>query len=220
MTSAPSAATDDATILYLARHGQSEWNNQALITGQLDPMLSPRGEQQSAALADCLAGETLAAIYATGLQRTVQTATPVARAKGLPIVQVPELNELHMGVLQGRLRDERDPEAQALWQQWQADVWNFRVPGGERFDEFTDRVTAALAAILQRHRGERILLVGHRATNRVVMGELMRWPRERWAEIRLRNKYFYRIRLGDPPAIDSYVLSGSKTGRLLEGFVM
>lgn len=220
MTSSPSGPAAAPTVVYLARHGQSEWNNQALITGQLDPPLSPKGEQQSRAIADCLAQERLDAIYATGLQRTVQTATPAARAQGLPIVQVPALNEMHMGVLQGRLRDERDPEAQALWQQWQADLWHFRVPGGERFDEFTDRVSAALAEILQRHHGQTLLLVGHRATNRVVMGTLLRWPRERWAEIRLRNKYFYRIRLGEPPSIDSYVLSGSKTGRLLEGFVM
>lgn len=216
-------ATDAAagtTTVYLARHGQSEWNNRSLITGQLDPPLSPKGELQAQALGQCLRDVPLAALYATGLQRTVQTATPLAEARGLAIVPEPEFNEMHMGVLQGRLRDERDPEAQSIWQQLQADLWHFRVPGGERFDEFAMRVEGALARVLARHGGQSIALVGHRATNRVVMGVLMRWPRERWGEIRLRSKYAYRIRLGDPPTIDTYVLSGSKTGTLLEGFVM
>jgi Histidine phosphatase superfamily (branch 1) len=51
------------TTLYLARHGQSEWNNQSRVTGQLDPGLSPKGQQQSEAIAQCLSDENIAAIY-------------------------------------------------------------------------------------------------------------------------------------------------------------
>jgi broad specificity phosphatase PhoE len=209
------------TTLYLARHGQSEWNNQSRITGQIDIGLSPRGRQQSEALARCLAGDTLAAIYSSALQRTIATAQPTAIAQGLKIVSMPELNEIHLGVLQGRQRDERDAEARALWAQWQADPWGYCVPGGERFDAFALRVEAGLQTILQQHRGQRVLIVGHRATNRVVLGHLLGWPRERWAELQLRNKYFYRLRLGTPSAeIATFTLSGSHTGAGTEGFVM
>ncbi|WP_088279471.1 histidine phosphatase family protein [Ideonella sp. A 288] len=208
------------TTVFLARHGQSEWNNQALITGQLNPGLSPKGVQQSEAIAMCLRDEPLDAIYASDLQRTVDTAQPTASAKQMPITRLAGLNEIHLGVLQGRLRDERDPEAQALWAQWQADIWHYRVPGGERFDEFTDRVDATLQTLLQRHAGQRILIVGHRATNRVLLGTLLGWPRERWTELGLRNKFFYRVTPGAEPTIATYTLSGSKTGRCVDGFVM
>jgi broad specificity phosphatase PhoE len=209
------------TTLYLARHGQSEWNHQSLVTGQLDPALSPTGRQQSEALAACLRDEPLAAIYASSLQRTIATAQPSATAQGLPIVSLPGLNEIHLGVLQGRHRDGRDLEAQALWAQWQADLWGYRVPGGERFDEFTERVAAALQIILQRHGGQRLLIVGHRATNRVLLGTMLQWPRERWAELRLRHKFCYRLQLGAAaPEIATITLSGSKTGRCEPGFVM
>jgi len=209
------------TTLYLARHGQSEWNNQSRITGQFDIGLSPRGQQQSEALAQCLADETLAAVYSSALQRTVATARPTAVAQGLNIVAMPALNEIHLGVLQGRHRDGRDTEAQALWARWQADPWGYRVPGGERFDEFALRVEAALRTILERHRGQRILLVGHRATNRVVLGHLLRWPRERWVALQLRNKYCYRLRLdAAAPEVATFTLSGSRTGVCTEGFVM
>ncbi|CAD5373928.1 Fructose-2,6-bisphosphatase [Rubrivivax sp. A210] len=211
------------TVLYLARHGQSEWNNQGLVTGQLDPGLSAKGLQQSEALAQCLHGETLAAIYASALQRTTATAQPTATRLGLGITQLAALNEIHMGVLQGRQRDDTDPEAQALWQQWQAAPWGPGVPGGESLAELTQRVDAVLQDLLQRHRGQRVLVVGHRATNRVLMGRLMGWPQERWPEIRLRNKFFYRIEPGAdgaPARIATCTLSGSKTGSWIEGFVM
>jgi broad specificity phosphatase PhoE len=216
------AAIDDGagTTLFLARHGQSEWNHQSRITGQTDIGLSPEGCAQSEAIARCLAGEAVDAIYTSALRRTIATAEPTAAAKGVPLVPLAALNEIHLGVLQGRLRDERDPQAQALWAAWQADPWGFRVPGAERFDEFTERVEQGLHAILRRCRGQRVLLVGHRATNRVVLGTLLGWPRERWAEIRVRNKLFYRMRLASPPEIATYRLSGSKTGTLRPGFVM
>lgn len=216
------------TTLYIARHGQSEWNNQSRITGQMDVGLSPKGIQQSEALAQCLAQEPLAAVYTSALRRTVDTAQPTAAAHQLTIAQWPAFNEIHLGVLQGRHRDERDAEAQALWAQWQADPWGYRVPGGERFDEFAQRVEHGLRALLHRHGGERVLIVGHRATNRVLLGTLLGWPRERWAELRLRNKYFYRLRLGvggcmapgTEPDIATFTLSGSKTGTCVDAFVM
>jgi broad specificity phosphatase PhoE len=209
------------TTLFLARHGQSESNHQALITGQLDVGLSPKGVQQSEAIAACLQDEPLDAIYTSALQRTQATAQPTAVAKGLPLNLRPALDEIHLGELQGRHRDERDPEAQAIWAAWQADLWGYRVPGGERFDEFAQRVGDELQALLQQHRGGRILIVGHRATNRVLLGTLFGWPRERWEALRLRNKFFYRLRLGGAaPEVATYTLSGNKTGRCEDGFVM
>ncbi|EHR71528.1 fructose-2,6-bisphosphatase [Burkholderiales bacterium JOSHI_001] len=208
------------TTIFLARHGQSENNNQGLVTGQMDVGLSPKGELQALALAQCLKGESLAAIYTSTLRRTVQTAQPTADALGLPIVQLPGLAEIHMGSLEGRFRDERDPEAQALWAQCQADLWHFVVPGGEGFTPFAERVGATLQDLLARHAGQKLLIVGHRATNRVLLGLLLGWPRARWEELRLRNKFFYRVQPGDSPTIATYTLSGSKTGRCEEGFVM
>lgn len=228
-SSAPTAAATPAptttvttatTTLFLARHGQSEWNNSSRVTGQLDPALTAKGVLQSQALAGCLRGEALDAIYCSTLSRAVETARPTAVASGLPIAREAALCEIHMGVLQGRYRDARDAEAQALWAHWQADPWRSRVPGGERFDEFAQRVGAVLRAILHRHAGQRVLIVGHGATNRVLLGTLLQWPRERWAELRPRNKFCYRLQLGAAePRLATYTLSGSHAGRCEEGFI-
>jgi broad specificity phosphatase PhoE len=208
------------TTLYLARHGQSEWNNQQRVTGQLDPALSPKGVEQSRALAQCLEHEHLAAIYTSALQRTRETAQPTAVAKQLAIQSLPALNEIHLGVLQGRFRDERDPQAQAMWAEWQSDMLNHRVPGGESFGDLKQRVTRSLHDILPDHVGQALLIVGHRGTNRVLMGTLMQWPPERWPDLRLRNKFLYRIRLGAAPEIATFTLSGNKKGMRHDGFIM
>ena len=91
------------TTIFLVRHGQSEWNNQGRITGQLNPGLSAKGVEQSEALAQCLlgegfgghdfggtdvagpflAGQSLAAIYTSALLRTAQTAQPTATASAV-----------------------------------------------------------------------------------------------------------------------------------------
>jgi broad specificity phosphatase PhoE len=217
---AGTSTTAAPAIVYLARHGQSEWNNQARITGRADIGLSPKGVAQGEALALCLKDEPLDAIYTSALRRTADTARATATAKGMPVVALPALDEIDMGRLEGRYRDARDPEAQALWARWQADLWGPGVPGGERFDAFAERVGQALHALLARHAGQSILIVGHRATNRVLLGLLLAWPRERWIELRPRNKYFYRVQAGVPASISTYTLGGSKTGQRFEGFVM
>jgi broad specificity phosphatase PhoE len=209
-----------ATTLYLARHGQSEWNHQSRVTGQLDPALSDQGREQAEALASCLQGEALNAIYSSALQRTIDTAAPTAAATGLPVARLAALNEIHAGVVQGRFRDERDAQAQALWAQWKADMWGFVIPGGERFDAFALRVGTALQAILARHEGEQVLIVGHGATNRVLLGNLLGWPRQRWHEIRPRNKYCYRLRLeGSGHEVATFTLGGRHSGLCEPGFI-
>ncbi len=216
----PTSSTVSPTTIFLARHGQSEWNNQSRITGQTDIGLSARGVAQAQALSRCLHEEPLDAIYTSALRRTAETAQDTAQAQGLPMVRLSALDEIHMGVLEGRHRDERDPEAQALWAQWQADLWGPAVPGGERFEDFAARVEAALQGVLAQHAGQRVLIVGHRATNRVLLGLLLGWPRERWIELRLRNKYFYRVHTDGAHAVSTYTLSGSKTGSRTDGLVM
>lgn len=189
------------------------------MTGQLNPGLSPTGVQQSRALAAFLADQDLAAIYTSALQRTIDTAQPTATAKHLSIEALAALNEIGMGVLEGRYRDERDPQAQAIWEQWRADVWQSSVPGGERFEQLAERVGQVLQTIVQRHQGQSVLMVGHRATNRVLLGSLLRWPPKQWSQLRLPNKYLYRVRLGAEPAVATITLSGSKAGLCTDGLL-
>lgn len=205
--------------LYLVRHGQSQWNLQNRIAGQLDPELSERGREQSKTLANVLRDEQLAAIYTSKLRRTITTASPLAQARGLPISSLDALNEISFGILQGRHRDSRDPEAASMWQALNHDWHGFEAPGRETPTQLTQRVLPCLEQLLAAHSGEDILIVGHRHTNQVILGSLMKWPVQQWWEVNIRSKYLYRIDTGTEPRVTTTVLLGAATGQCKEGLV-
>mgnify|MGYP001582055417 CR=1 FL=1 len=200
------------TTIYLIRHGESELNRDKRISGQLDPPLSREGMRESLALAEQFRGIRLTAIYTSALMRTIETAKPTAFAHGLTIYPRKALNELHLGVLQGRHRDDRDPEARSMWEERKKGKIHYRVPGGETFAELAERVTRCLDEILAAEAGGTILIVGHRATNRALFGTLLNWPEEQWLNLNFRHKYLYGITTGAQPQLATIRLNGSHAG--------
>ena len=203
--------------IFLARHGQSVWNAEKRISGQGDPPLSELGLAQAKALARVLKNETLSAIYSSPLGRTIMTAQPTAEAQGLPLQTENALKEINLGSLQGRFRDERDPEAAQLWQAWQADKEQ-SPHGGESFLDLEARVMPCLETILQATEGGTVLIVGHRSTNRVLLGGLLGWSRSTYLSLGIRNRYLYDIELRPEPCISTLCLDAAKEGRRYAGF--
>lgn len=201
--------------IFLVRHGLSEWNGQKRISGQLDPPLSPMGVRQAQCLKSLLRDEQLSAVYASPLSRAVETAAPTAALHRLAVKTCEALKEIHLGILQGRFRDERDAEAQRLWAEREKEKLHYRVPGGETFLELETRVVPCLQDIL-RQEGT-VLIVGHRSTNRVILRKLMRWPLNVASELDLRSKYLYEIVPGESPRINTIRLDD---GHKYEGFRM
>ena len=76
-------------ILYLIRHGESAFNAEGRIQGQMNPPLSELGRRQAVALAPALAGLEIDAIYASPLERAFATAEPSAEKLGLEILGTP-----------------------------------------------------------------------------------------------------------------------------------
>jgi broad specificity phosphatase PhoE len=207
-----------STTVYLTRHGQSEWNGKKRVSGQLNPALSQKGQQQSRSLAQILSNKPLSSIYTSTLTRAIATCRPTAVDHHLPIRIRRELKEIRTGVLQGRFRDQRDPEAQRLWDAWQQDKDTYRIPGGESFSELTQRVIPCVKEILEQEQGGTVLIVGHRNTNRVILGALTQWPRDKWCELNPRSKYLYEIIPGVLPEIKTIALWGRDSGRVFEEF--
>ena len=179
--------------IFLIRHGQSLWNKRKRVTGQLDPGLSETGKRQALALADALASVPLHAIYTSRLERTIHTAQPTAERHALAIQADFRLDEINHGILQGRYRDERDPQAQALWEQRKKDKLRFRFPGGENLQDLAVRVLPFLESMMVREQGKQVLIVGHRNTNRVILGLLLQAVPEAWDEINPRSQALYEI---------------------------
>jgi broad specificity phosphatase PhoE len=190
-----------STTVYLARHGQSAWNHRKMISGQLDPALSPEGLLQAEALAVAMGDIPLAAIYCSTLVRSRDTARIVAAGRDIPVRERADLAELNWGAMQGRFRDHRDPEAEALWKARKTDPLGFAPPGGETFAALMSRVKVALSDIIAAHGGDNVLIVGHRNTNRALLSELMRWTAEEVIRLPVSQHTCYRIETGSSPSM-------------------
>jgi broad specificity phosphatase PhoE len=153
-------------ILYCIRHGESLYNAEGRIQGQLDTELSPHGIRQSEAVAECLAGSAFVAdgaidaIVASPLSRAMMTARPLAAATGLAIHTDDRLMEIHAGVFQGFCWDEIDEKFPEEMRRWRSHDPDFVLPGGESRRELMERGHAALEDI-RRLDAKRVAVVAH-----------------------------------------------------------
>jgi probable phosphoglycerate mutase len=170
---------ESATTLLIVRHGESA----AVLPGQPgpmrdghgDPALHVDGEVQAQRLgarlaAEHRAGATIDAIYVTTLQRTHQTAAPLAEALGITPIVEPELREVFLGDWEasGTFRARvlaGDPIIQRVFEE---ERWD-EIPGAERLEAFDQRISAAIERIVAAHPGQRVVVVAHGA----VIGHLM-----------------------------------------------
>jgi broad specificity phosphatase PhoE len=143
--------------LYLARHGETEWNAIGRLQGGTDIPLNDRGREHGRALAKRLAARSIAEVITSDLSRARETGEIVARELGLPPPRiVPALRERAFGVFEGLTRDQcqhRYPEA---WKRWHEQTG---VPeGAEGLAEATDRMHGVLAELAEGDGGPAVVI--------------------------------------------------------------
>jgi 2,3-bisphosphoglycerate-dependent phosphoglycerate mutase len=151
----------EPTRLLLLRHGETAWNAETRIQGQLDIALNERGLWQAERLAQALAGEDLAAVYSSDLLRAHATAAALARHHGLPVLADAALRERGFGRFEGLTYAEieaRFPEDALRWKRREA---GFGPGGGEPLAAFYARSVAAVARVAAAHAGQAIAVVAH-----------------------------------------------------------
>lgn len=142
------------TRLLLVRHGQSEWNADGRWQGQADPPLTDLGRLQAREAARALG--TVDAVWASDLQRAVETATIVADHLGVgPVVLDPDLRERDAGEFSGLTR----PEISARWPGYLEG--GRRPPGWEPDEALVARALRALRGIAGEVPGGDVLVITH-----------------------------------------------------------
>jgi probable phosphoglycerate mutase len=149
------------TRLCLVRHGETAWNAERRIQGQLDEPLSVLGHAQARATAKILAQEDFAAVYASDLSRAQQTAEAIARLRGFPVRLEADLRERHYGVFQTRTYDEMRRDFPREYARFEAREIDFALPGGESLRQFAQRVLRCVEAIVAAHAGGQVLIATH-----------------------------------------------------------
>lgn len=173
--------------MLLVRHGQSTWNREHRIQGQLDPPLSEEGRRQAASLARRLAGRHLAGFYASDLKRAWETAQAVGSANGIEPEPAPGLREIFLGDWEGLRTQELAERFPDAWARWTEEPnWDL-VPGGEGAALFETRVIAAVEAILDRHSHGDVLAVTHGGVIQVALHRVVGRPSHGLFPFKIQN---------------------------------
>lgn len=170
------------TRLFLVRHGATVLTAENRFAGSVEVPLSDEGRAQARGLAFRLGGEPLAAVYASPLGRALETARIVAEPHGLVVQTDPRLREISHGHWEEMTRtevEERFPEEVAAWE---ADPYTFAPEGGETGLEVTARALPAVLDHVRAHPGERILVVSHKATIRLLLSSLLGFDPRRYRD--------------------------------------
>lgn len=145
-------------ILYVARHGETDFNREGRYQGQLESSLTAEGMQQAQALAQALRRENIARVVSSPLGRCVKTAQAVADARGVPVETDARLLEIHHGSWQGRLRGEIERAEPQLIDTWRHSPGDVRFEGGEsladvaaRFESFAATLDGNTDVVLVTH---------------------------------------------------------------------
>ncbi|MCX7814524.1 MAG: histidine phosphatase family protein [Tepidimonas ignava] len=150
-----------ATRILAIRHGETAWNRDARIQGQLDIPLNDPGRWQAARVASALRHEPITAVYSSDLSRARDTAAPLAQALALPLRLDEGLRERCFGAFQGRTWAELEQEHPDVVRAWKTRVPDYAPPGGESLLALRERVEATFARLAAQHLGEQIAVVAH-----------------------------------------------------------
>ncbi len=150
--------------MLLVRHGQTPTTGKVLPGRAPGLHLADKGREQAEAVAERIAAlqsdkRRIAAVYASPLERTQETAAPIGRALGLRVRRAKGLLEAEFGDWTGAelKRLYKLPE----WRTVQRNPSGFRFPGGESFTEMQTRITSEIDRIRTTHPGETVVAVSH-----------------------------------------------------------
>ncbi|SCK42165.1 probable phosphoglycerate mutase [Variovorax sp. HW608] len=151
----------ESTRVIAVRHGETAWNVDTRIQGQLDIELNDTGFWQARRVAQALLDEPIAAIYASDLARAWQTAREIADLRQLEVTTDAGLRERAFGHFEGRTFADIDAALPDQARLWRTRDPEFTPEGGESLLTFRERVTSTAARIAARHPSELVVMVAH-----------------------------------------------------------
>jgi probable phosphoglycerate mutase len=182
--------------LCLVRHGETAWNAEGRVQGQLDIPLSEIGRRQARAVASVLAGEKFAAIYSSDLVRVRQTAQPIADLLKVEVLLDKNLRERHYGAFQGLTyadAKERMPQDYARFRDKDPE---FAFENGESLKDFDRRARQCVKSLADRHPGASVLVFTHGGVLEMVYRHATRRGLSTPRDFEIPNAALNRLEIG------------------------
>jgi alpha-ribazole phosphatase len=175
--------------LDLLRHGETELGGG--LRGSLDDALTDKGwAQMRAAVVEQGPWDRL---VSSPLQRCARFAEELGAQLGLPVHLDKDLQELHFGAWEGQSAATlMETDALALGLFW-ADPYSFTPPEGERVEDFSTRVLAAVGRLQASCAGERVLLISHGGVMRLLLAQARGLPREQLLNVEVGHGALFSL---------------------------
>jgi len=161
------------TRVLLIRHGATVLSAEDRFAGSTDVLLSDEGRAQARALGERLADAELAAVYASPMTRTVETASLVAAPHPLSVTTDAGLREIDHGRWEQLTRREVEARFPEEYSNWEADPFTFAPEAGESGLSVMARALPVLRRIVVAHTGKTVAVVSHKATIRLLLCSLL-----------------------------------------------
>lgn len=185
--------TDMVKNLYLIRHGETYFNIEDRIGG--DSSLSEAGMKQGEALAAYFKNKEIPLIFTSRKKRTIQTAEPIkALQKRCEIIPLEEFNEIDSGICERMSYEEIKKGLPQVYEERKKDKFNYVYPGGEGYVTMQDRIHRGIKKALYLSKPtDNIMIIGHRAVNRMILSHFLYRRREDVPYIYIPQDRFYFI---------------------------
>ncbi|WBW50541.1 histidine phosphatase family protein [Peptoniphilus equinus] len=177
--------------IYLTRHGETTWNVENRIQGQLDSPLTEAGIAMAETLAESVQDLHFDAIYTSDLKRAVDTAAIIA--KGAPLTMCPELRELDVGDWSGRKFTDIQAENSEAYRMYFNSPHRFRRDTGESLVDLSERVAAFFEKYILGSEDETVLIVSHGVTIAAIFNYMEGVTLENFWTNRVRRNAMFNI---------------------------
>jgi len=175
------------TRICLVRHGETAWNVERRLQGQLDIDLNAVGLAQADAVGRALADESFVALYSSDLMRTKRTAEAVAGYVGLSVQLDRNFRERHYGKFQGHTYDEAKARHPDEYERFRARDPELTFDSGESLTVFAQRIHGSMEQLARSHRGSAVLVVTHGGVLDIVYRMATSMPIERSRDFGIPN---------------------------------
>jgi phosphoserine phosphatase len=162
-----------AVRIYLARHGETQWNRETIFRGSKDIELNENGVQQAEALAGATRDVQFSAVYSSPLSRARKTARISADLHKLDPIIDQKLSDICYGEWEGMTLKQVESKYGELYRQWENQPQTVTFPRGDSLAVVQQNVASFLEEMLEKHDSETILVVAHRAVNKVMLCHLL-----------------------------------------------
>jgi broad specificity phosphatase PhoE/predicted kinase len=185
--------TDMVRNLYLIRHGETYFNLENRIGG--DSALTDNGRSQAMALARYFQPKRIPLIFTSDKRRTIQTAEAIQKMQEeCTIIPLPEFNEIESGVCESMSYEEIKRGMPQVYRERKKDKYNYVYPKGEGYVSMETRIDRGIKKALYLSRpSDNIMIVGHRAVNRMILSHFLFRRREDVPYIYIPQDKFYYI---------------------------